>query len=80
MRKGPANRTFSGEVLASDTEALDESTVTVDVDTREVAEQTTTTANEQKQSTTRVVVVLVFLEVLGQIEDALGEHGDLNLG
>ncbi len=80
MRKGPANRTFSGENLASDAEALDERTVTADVDTGKVAEQTTTTTDEQQKSTTRVVVVLVLLEVLGQVLDALGEHGNLNLG
>ena len=80
MRKGPANRTFSSEVLATNTEALDECTVSVDVDSGKVTEKTTAATDEEKQATTRVVVVLVLLEVLGQIFDALGEHCNLNLG
>lgn len=40
----------------------------------------TTLADQDQQATTRVVVVLVELEVLGQVRDPAGEHGDLDLG
>lgn len=36
--------------------------------------------DQDEQTTTGVVVVLVRLEVLGQVGDPTGEHGDLDLG
>ena len=66
--------------LSAEAKALDEFTVALDVDIRQVAEQTTTLTHEKQQTTTRVVVVLVSLEVLGQVFDALGENRNLNLG
>src|SRR5690606_14714489 len=58
-------------LLATPAEALDERAVTVDVRVGEVAEQTAALANQQEQATTRVVVVLVLLEVLREVLDAL---------
>ena len=37
------------------------------------------TADQEQESPTGMVVVLVHLEVLGQVGDPLGEHRDLNL-
>ena len=45
-----------------------------------IAEQTTALTDEQGTTTTRVVVVLVLLEVLRQVLDALRQHCDLHLG
>jgi hypothetical protein len=40
----------------------------------------TALTHEQEQTTTRVVVVLVLLQVLGEVLDALRQHCDLHLG
>ena len=45
----------------------------------EVLEEAPALADEQQQAAARVVVVLVRLEVLGEVLDALGEEGDLDL-
>jgi hypothetical protein len=37
-------------------------------------------ADQLEQATTTVVVVLVALEVLGELSDSLGEQGNLDLG
>ena len=63
-----------------DAEALDQRAVARDVDLGDVLEQPTTTADQQQQATTGVVVVRVGLEVLGEVGDALGQDGDLDLG
>ena len=46
--------------LSAEAEALDELTVALNVDIRQVTEQTTTLTHEEKESTTRVVIVLVL--------------------
>jgi hypothetical protein len=66
--------------LATQAQALNQRTVALDVNLLEVAKEATTLTHEEKQSTTRVVVVLVDLAVLGEVEDALREHRHLNLG
>src|SRR5699024_6170221 len=54
--------------------------VALDVGAGDVLEQPATTADQQEEAATRVVIVLVGLEVLGEPPDALGEKGDLRLG
>src|SRR5690606_22583880 len=66
--------------LSAQSKTLDQRAVTLDVHALEVAEQTTTLTDEQEQPTTRVVVVLVLLEVLGEVLDALRQHCGLHLG
>ena len=66
--------------VVADAQSLDELTVLDDVVLLDVGEKTTTTANEHEQATTGVEVLLVGLHVLGQLLDALGQDGDLNLG
>src|SRR5690606_11964012 len=77
---GPRRDRAGGVVSATQTEALDEAAVAVDVDLLQVAEQATALADEEEQTTTAVVVVLVLLEVLGEVLDALREERDLHLG
>lgn len=77
---GHTERQRSHRTSATQPEARDQRAVPLDVDALEVTEQTTTLADQQEQPTTRVVVVLVKLQVLSEVEDARGEHGDLNLG
>jgi hypothetical protein len=66
--------------LSTKTKTLDQRAVTVDVDLLQVIEKTTTITDHQKQTTTGVVIVLVGLEMLGQIGDTLAQQRDLNLG
>jgi hypothetical protein len=66
--------------LAAQSQTLNELTVASDVDVCEVTQKTTTLTYQQEKTTTRVVVVLVLFEVLGEILDALGKQGNLNLG
>ena len=63
--------------LATDTEFLDDSTVTLDVDLLEVVEHTTTLTDDHLQSALGAVVLLVLLQVPRQVGDAEGEEGDL---
>lgn len=67
-------------MLSTKTKTLDQGAVTVDVDLLQVIEKTTTIADHQQQATTRVVIVLVGLQVLGQIGDTLAQQRNLNLG
>src|SRR6478735_7291704 len=66
--------------LSAQAEPLDERTVTLDVDGLQVPQQPATTADQAHQAAAGVVVVLVLLEVLGQIRDPLGQHRHLRLG
>src|SRR5450756_564423 len=74
----PRARAWSGS-SAAQAEPLDEAAVAVDVDLLKVAEQPTALADQEQQATTRVVVVLVHLQVLGEVLDARAEHRDLDL-
>src|SRR5512139_1044312 len=61
------------------TEALHDRAVAVDVFLLHVVQKATTLTHEQQQATTAVVVVLVLLEVLGQVRDAVAEQRHLDL-
>src|SRR5690606_38249492 len=61
-------------------EPLDEAAVAVDVHLLQVAEESATLADEEQEPPAGVVVVLVGLEVLGEVLDALRQHRDLDLG
>jgi hypothetical protein len=65
--------------LSTQSKTLDERTVAVDVYALEVSEEATTLTYEKQQATTAVVVVLVLLEVLGEVLDALAKNSNLNL-
>src|SRR5690606_1491815 len=69
-----------GRNLAAQPQTLDQRAVALDVDVLEVAEEPAALAHEQQKPTTRVVVVLVLLEVLREVLDPLGEDRDLHLG
>src|SRR3954452_23607104 len=68
------------KALSAQAEPLDDAAVAVDVDLLEVTEKATTLTDEQQQTAAAVVVVLVGLEVLREVLDALREHRDLDLG
>lgn len=66
--------------VVADAELSDESTVLVDVVLLDVGEETTTLTDEHEQAAAGVEVLLVGLHVLGELLDALGEDGHLDLG
>src|SRR5687768_6168066 len=80
LKKFSARLNAGSRALAAKSETLDQRAVTRDVDVLEVAEQTTALTDHQEQTTTRVVVVLVLLQVLCKVLDALRQHRDLHLG
>ena len=66
--------------LLAEPEVGDDLAVAIDVRLLEVVEKAATLADELEQATARMVVLLVGLEVLGEIGDALGDERDLDLG
>src|SRR3954470_15046618 len=60
-------------------EPLDDRAVAVDVFLLHVVQKATTLADQQEQATATVVVVLVLLEVLGQVGDAVRQQRHLDL-
>ena len=72
--------TGAGEALLAQAEALDQALVAFLVLPLDVVEEVPAVADELEKATARVVVLLVFLEVLGEVRDALGHQRDLDLG
>ena len=66
--------------VVTNAELLDKGAVLVDVLTLDVLQKATTLTDEHHQTATGVVVLLVNLQVLGEVADALGEDCDLDLG
>lgn len=66
--------------LLAQAQLLDQRGVTAEVLALEVVEQLAATADHAQQAATTVVVLLVGLEVGGQLVDASGQQGDLHLG
>lgn len=75
QRGGKAGEKEGG--LAAQPEAPDERSVPVYIPLVEVAQQPATLADELQQPAARVVVVLVLLQVRGQVLDALSEERHL---
>src|SRR5262245_27428001 len=70
---------FRGGLLA-DAELLDEAAVARDVVFLDVVEQAPPPSDDLEETPTRVVVLGVHLEVLGQRVDALAEESHLHVG
>ena len=79
MWNGPPQGARRHDLSAGDP-VRDDVAVPGDVLALEVLEQPAAPADEHQQPTAAVVVVLVRLEVLGQVRDAPGQHRDLHLG
>lgn len=67
------------KVLASQFELSDQLTVTTNVFVFKVVQQAAPLTDEHQQPTTGVMVVLVDLQVFGEVRDALSDQRDLNL-
>ena len=68
------------ELLLSQAELLNDCSVTLDILLLQVCEHAAALAYHLQQTTTGMIVLLMGLEVLGKVVDALGEKSDLNLG
>ena len=67
-------------ILLTDTQLGDQSTVTVDVLVCQIVQHLAALTNHHQQTTTGVVVVLVYTQVNSQLVDASGQNSNLNLG
>jgi len=67
-------------ILLSDLKLVDNSAVTLDIGLHQIVEQVSSVTDHLLKSATAVVVVLVGLEVLGKVLDAVGQQSYLNLG
>ena len=74
------SRLYLSNKLLPQAESSADSTIALDVSLLEVVLQAATTTYHLEQTTTRVVVLLVELEVLVQVVDALGEQCNLDFG
>src|SRR5690606_6645802 len=78
---GPPQRgTAATEGLLADAELPDDGAVPLDVGPRQVVEEAAALADHLEQAEPGRVVLRVALEVLGELVDARGEQGDLDLG
>ena len=75
----PPIRGREGNPLATQAQAGDQVAVTVNIVGSEVLQKALAATNEKQQTTTRVVIVLVLLEVLGELLDADGQQCNLSL-
>src|SRR5436190_24142639 len=66
------------KLLFPQTQLLNQGVVALDVDLLEVGEQRTALVDHHQEAAARMVVLVVALEVLGQVADALGEDRDLD--
>ena len=66
--------------LLTDSELLDQSTVSVDVLLRKVVKKVTSAANHLEKTSSGVVVIVMVLEMSVEVVDSLCENCDLNLG
>src|SRR5438034_5702499 len=80
MKRAGPGAALCDRSLAPQPEALDQRPVALYVLPPEVLEQAAALANHLEQATPGVMVLFVGPEVLGQLLDALGQQGDLNLG
>ena len=65
--------------LLADAKLCDDLAIAVRVALLQVIEQTTALAHQHKQAAAGAVVLLMRLEVLGQLANALAQEGDLDL-
>ena len=65
--------------LLSQTQALDEGTVTCDILALQVCEKIASVTDHAQKTSVAVVVLLVSLQMLGKSIDAIGKNRNLNL-
>jgi hypothetical protein len=71
---------FHSQGLLADAELPNDRLIALGIVSFEVVEQATPLADQHEQAAARAVVLLVRLEVVGQLANAFTDDGDLNLG
>ena len=66
--------------LLTQAQLLDDGAVTLHILLLEISQQATALADHHQQATTAVVVLLVNLQMLGQLVDPGSQNGDLHFG
>ena len=66
-------------LLLADSQAVDQVFIAVEIRLLKVIQESTTLAYEFQKTTARVVILLVGLEMLGQVVDPLAKYGHLHL-
>lgn len=66
--------------LLADAQLLNDGAIPFDILLHQVIEQIAAVTNHLQKAAAGMVVLLVYLQVFGQIVDSLGENGDLDLG
>ena len=80
MRQEGASPPASAIFLFADAELFNNHAVARDILLHQVIQQIAAMADHFQQAAAGVMVLLVHLQVLGQVVDPLGEDGDLDLG
>ncbi len=75
--RSPSALTF---ILLTDAESRDNGAVSLDVNLDKVVEERSALTDHLEEAASGVMILLVDLEVLGQVVDSLGEKSDLNFG
>src|SRR5262245_34472608 len=73
------SRSRSGDLL-TDAERLDHGAIAVDVLGLEIVQEATALADQHEQAATRMVILRVHLEVLGEIRNTFRKQRDVNFG
>jgi hypothetical protein len=76
-RLGYADQSLAS--LLADAEFLNHSLITLDIELFEIVQQATTPANHHQKTAARSVILLVRLEMVRQLIDALTQDRDLDL-
>jgi len=66
--------------LTSQAEALEYRAITLDILTPQVVEQTAATTDHFEQAAPGEVIFFMGFEMLGEVDDALGQNGNLDFG
>ena len=76
-QRGDLSRPFEKLLLAK-TQLLDQRVIPLHILLLEIGEKVAALVDHHEEAATRVVVLVVGLEMLGQVADAFGQDGDLN--
>lgn len=71
---------FTLPALFTQTEFFDDGTISFDILLCQIAKQILSVTNHFKQTALRMEILGIFLHVLGEHIDAVGENGNLHLG
>lgn len=78
-RNGERTDLVRVRLLLADSQAVDQVFIAVEIRLLKIIQESTTLAYEFQKTTARVVILLVGLEMLGQIADPLAKYGHLHL-